>query len=64
MKQKMNLIKLSKDIMKDVKAGYKYFADAQGHLCGCGCYYFGSGGSDTDYNGGANLTNGLKSPQQ
>jgi hypothetical protein len=64
MKEKMNLMKLCEDMMKDVKAGYKYYADLTGHLCGCGCYYFGSGGSDTAINGAANLTEGLKSPQQ
>lgn len=35
-----------------------------GQLCGCGCYYSGSGGSSSNDNGCANADGGMRSPER
>jgi natural product precursor len=62
MKKKMSLTRLYENEMRDVKAGVYIIIEDDGHECGCGCYYAGSGGSSTGDNGGANWEDNLHSP--
>jgi hypothetical protein len=55
MKNKMGLVKLSENAMRDVKAQGTYtWVLQEGKNCGCGCYNSSSGGSSSDDNANAN----------
>jgi len=48
--KKFDLYQLNREEMKDVKGAAR--------VCGCSCYYVGSGGSSVEGNGGANFGSG------